>query len=416
MSLGKLFIGGLSWETSTESLEAYYKQFGEVADAIIMKDRNTGLPRGFGFVTYADQAVAEKVCQEKHSIDGRTVDTKLAVARDQMPAAEARPDQAGPRNTPMPGPDCKKLFVGGLPASATEDSMKAYFGQFGSIQEILIMSDKTTGASRGFGFLTFDESSSGAAAVQQGRMHVVDGKQVEIKPAESRETRTMKNQAFEQHPAVGNYGAAQYGAYGHGGGGPMRGGYGKGGAAAPQGYGYGQQAYGQPGYPMQPYGGYGGPPQDGYGASPHAAYGVPPHAAGYGASYGAPEGQYTAPPGYGQQQDHTAGYGQQDHTASYGQSAPVPYHSGAEVPPPPFQASAAQQIMNPQDQMTAVATAVALETVMGQLAGQLAEIKNTNYPPAQAHAAGGAAVAAIAPAGPHHGQPDSRQHYHPYAR
>lgn len=73
MEYGKLFIGGISWDTNEERLKEYFQTFGEVIEAVIMKDRITGRARGFGFVVFSDPAVAERVVKEKHMIDGRSV-------------------------------------------------------------------------------------------------------------------------------------------------------------------------------------------------------------------------------------------------------------------------------------------------------------------------------------------------------
>lgn len=70
---GKLFIGGISWDTNEERLREYFSTYGEVVEAVIMKDRTTGRARGFGFVVFSDPAVAEIVIKEKHNIDGRMV-------------------------------------------------------------------------------------------------------------------------------------------------------------------------------------------------------------------------------------------------------------------------------------------------------------------------------------------------------
>jgi RNA-binding protein Musashi len=70
---GKLFIGGISWDTNEERLKDYFQSFGEVVEAVIMKDRTTGRARGFGFVVFSDPSIAERVIKEKHSIDGRMV-------------------------------------------------------------------------------------------------------------------------------------------------------------------------------------------------------------------------------------------------------------------------------------------------------------------------------------------------------
>lgn len=71
--LGKLFIGGISWDTDEERLRDYFSNYGDVVEAVIMRDRATGRARGFGFIVFADPCVAERVIMEKHIIDGRTV-------------------------------------------------------------------------------------------------------------------------------------------------------------------------------------------------------------------------------------------------------------------------------------------------------------------------------------------------------
>ena len=70
---GKLFIGGISWETSEDKLKEYFGSYGEVSQAVVMRDKATGRPRGFGFVVFADPSILDRVLQEKHIIDGRTV-------------------------------------------------------------------------------------------------------------------------------------------------------------------------------------------------------------------------------------------------------------------------------------------------------------------------------------------------------
>jgi RNA recognition motif-containing protein len=52
---GKLFVGGVSWETSDDGLKNYFSKFGAVMDACLMKDKYTQQPRGFGFVTFQDE-------------------------------------------------------------------------------------------------------------------------------------------------------------------------------------------------------------------------------------------------------------------------------------------------------------------------------------------------------------------------
>ena len=71
LSHGKIFVGGLSRETTTSGLREYFERFGDISDCVVMKDRATGLPRGFGFVTYASQIIADRVVLHRHIIDER---------------------------------------------------------------------------------------------------------------------------------------------------------------------------------------------------------------------------------------------------------------------------------------------------------------------------------------------------------
>ncbi len=71
----KLFVGGLSWDTTDESLRKVFALYGEVTEAKVITDRATGRSRGFGFVTFARDEDAKTAIAKIHgtSLDGRTV-------------------------------------------------------------------------------------------------------------------------------------------------------------------------------------------------------------------------------------------------------------------------------------------------------------------------------------------------------
>ena len=71
--VGKVFVGGVSWETTEDTLRKHFSSYGSISDAVIMRDRATGRARGFGFVVFSDPSVADTVVLEKHVIEGRTV-------------------------------------------------------------------------------------------------------------------------------------------------------------------------------------------------------------------------------------------------------------------------------------------------------------------------------------------------------
>mmetsp|Transcript_21311 Transcript_21311/g.20454 ORF Transcript_21311/g.20454 Transcript_21311/m.20454 type:complete len:196 (-) Transcript_21311:41-628(-) len=74
----KIFVGGLDFKLTVEELRAHFCQFGDVVDAVILKDIYTGQSRGFGFVTFKDEDVAQNLVKNIQSttINGRKVDIK----------------------------------------------------------------------------------------------------------------------------------------------------------------------------------------------------------------------------------------------------------------------------------------------------------------------------------------------------
>ena len=69
----KLFVGGISRETTEDVLKDHFAKYGSVLGSTISVDRGTRIPRGFGFVRFSDLSEADKALQDTHVILGRTV-------------------------------------------------------------------------------------------------------------------------------------------------------------------------------------------------------------------------------------------------------------------------------------------------------------------------------------------------------
>uniref|UniRef100_A0A8B9KXV2 RNA binding motif protein 24b n=1 Tax=Astyanax mexicanus TaxID=7994 RepID=A0A8B9KXV2_ASTMX len=75
----KIFVGGLPYHTTDCSLRKYFEVFGEIDEAVVITDRQTGKSRGYGFVTMADRPAAERACKDPNPIiDGRKANVNLA--------------------------------------------------------------------------------------------------------------------------------------------------------------------------------------------------------------------------------------------------------------------------------------------------------------------------------------------------
>jgi len=79
-SSAKLFVGGLSWDTTDDSLAEAFKSHGNITSARVVTDRETGRSRGFGFVEYADRRDAEDAKEKMNGVevDGRAIRVDFA--------------------------------------------------------------------------------------------------------------------------------------------------------------------------------------------------------------------------------------------------------------------------------------------------------------------------------------------------
>lgn len=238
----KLFVGGLSWETTDKELRDHFSTFGDIESINVKTDPTTGRSRGFAFIVFAKAESLDKVMSHgDHIINNKKVDPKKAKARH------------------------GKIFVGGLSTELSDDDIKTFFSQFGTIVEVEMPFDKTKNQRKGFCFITF-ESEQVANELLKTSKQTINGKEVEVKKATPRpEMGGMRGMGRGARGARGGRGRGFGGQGGWGQGGYGQGGYGSGYGG---GYGGGYDGYGgNYDYYGGGYGGYGGYDYSGYGGS-----------------------------------------------------------------------------------------------------------------------------------------------------
>ncbi|CAM9489317.1 unnamed protein product [Ascophyllum nodosum] len=275
----KIFVRGLPWETTDQSLRAVFEQYGEIAEATVVMDKMTQKSKGYGFVTFKgmDSAQAALINPEK-MIDGRMSLCNLAALRSSQPLPQRAAGLPGVMQGGIQGGtvglgasaedvSARKIFIRGLSWDTTADSLRALFSPYGELEDVVVTTDRATGKSKGYGFVTFRYATSANAAVAEPEKQL-DGRLTHCNiAAERNKQQNFGGMSGGQQWGVGQQqfqaqgqGAGQWGgggqAQGFGGQGwgqqnfqaqGVQAGYGNGGYAGGQGYGTnGAFAAGQP--------------------------------------------------------------------------------------------------------------------------------------------------------------------------
>merc|ERR1719158_528748 len=138
----KLFLGGLAPETVEKDLRKHFIQFGQIVDVQVMRDREAGVSRGFGFVTFACTFMAEAAVEhEEHLISNRLITPQFAtqdVPRYKKTKVEldATLDKECENK--------RSIFVGALKETISEDDLVRYFSGFGKVLRAVKIQDKET--------------------------------------------------------------------------------------------------------------------------------------------------------------------------------------------------------------------------------------------------------------------------------
>lgn len=182
---GKIFVGGLPRNCSQDQLLNWASQFGGVISSEVKCDAD-GTPRGFGFVAFQDHAVAEQLVANggRHQMDGKMISCKphASWAGDTESSAESWGSPWGDGGTTLSSP---KLFVGALPKTTTDETLKMHFSTFGTVTDIMVKKNPE-GNCAGFGFVTFEDAASAQKVLDNYDDNMFEGKWIDCKTADNK--------------------------------------------------------------------------------------------------------------------------------------------------------------------------------------------------------------------------------------
>jgi serine/threonine protein phosphatase PrpC len=174
------------------------------------------ISRGFGFITLKNKEKIYDILRTSHFIKGKEINCKLSIPKEKLKnkIITNRKFQndinltfssfclANKNSSPL---YLRKMFVGGLLPSFTKKDLFNYFSQFGEIEKGIIMTDKLTGKSRGFGFIIFNEKETIDKIMKKGNCHILNGKLIECKRVKPKIQSMKILHEKEDFPKFNNY-------------------------------------------------------------------------------------------------------------------------------------------------------------------------------------------------------------------
>ena len=169
--------GTLSWGVTNDSLADVFNQY-DASDVTVVTDMNTGRSRGFGFVTVPSSAVADEAIAalDGADVDGRAIRVNVSVAREDRPQRAPR-DGGARRGYDFDG---RKVYFGNLSWGMDHLDLQDLCGEFGTVEDARLITDRETNRSRGFGFVTMSTVAEAEEVVNQLNGQDVDGRVLRV--------------------------------------------------------------------------------------------------------------------------------------------------------------------------------------------------------------------------------------------
>lgn len=172
----RIYVGNLPTPTAEHELSSLFERVGRVVSVHIMRDRDTGRAKGFGFVEMGD-GEAEQAIQQLNGADLHGSTLSVTEARPRSESSAGR------------GISSSRLFVGNLPYEATAAELKELFSSVGPVAFVSLPVERESGKPRGFAFVDFSDRAHAEEAVRRFHQQLFNGRALVVNEARARESR-----------------------------------------------------------------------------------------------------------------------------------------------------------------------------------------------------------------------------------
>ncbi|XP_062082369.1 UBP1-associated protein 2A-like [Humulus lupulus] len=167
----KIFVHGLTWDTTTETLLSAFKQYGAVEECNVVADKVTGRSKGYGFLLFNTRAGARKALkQPQKKIGNRIASCQLAIAgtlQGQSTPALSSAAASASTSSSESGGGGRKIYVSNVGPHISPERLRAFFEAFGEIEDGPWGIDKATGKFKGFALFVYKSGEGMKKALKE---------------------------------------------------------------------------------------------------------------------------------------------------------------------------------------------------------------------------------------------------------
>ncbi|KAK0605437.1 hypothetical protein LWI29_026829 [Acer saccharum] len=156
----KIFVHGLGWDTTAETLKSEFSRYGEIEDCKAVMDRVSGKSKGYAFILFKHRSGARKALKQPQKKIGNRMTSCQLASTGPVPAPP-------PTAPPVSEYTQRKIFVSNVSADLEPEKLLEFFNQFGEVEEGPLGLDKNTGRPKGFALFVYKSVESAKKALEE---------------------------------------------------------------------------------------------------------------------------------------------------------------------------------------------------------------------------------------------------------